>query len=171
MTEPEIRNWWHRDSVPLACDSEGDMAKQEHKEAADIVRICRLARQEGEWPPQANAGVRTHLKELSELGGLDYSVHLERVAEAEQLFDQLPAELRDLAGNEPSEFYRMLGEDQEDGEELRKALGLQEETEAPAEAGPGPQKPSSGESQESEATSAAAEAVAEGTTPPEGPAK
>ena len=88
-------------------DFEGaSMTRQEDKNAVDINVIMSKYKQTGILPPNRDAGIYA---DVSQMG--DYRTALEQVRAADELFMQLPAEMRGDFENDPAGFLDFVSDD------------------------------------------------------------
>lgn len=153
----EVRNAFWREAVQVEFDPEEDRTHQSFKDQCDISRICKQAKAVGEWPPQP--GRREPVYE-DFVGYGDLKEHYDQVAEAEELFFQLPAKVRELVDHDPAEFQVRL----RDPNFVKQVSQTMNREFAPekAEAPPSEAPPAAGQA----ASDAAADSAAEPSTPP-----
>lgn len=85
-------------------DPKDDRTHQSGKDGADINLIVRRATELGQGPL-----VNTRPPRYGDFSQVtDYKEALDRVAEVEGRFYELPSEIRELGGNDPLEFMRRL---------------------------------------------------------------
>jgi len=93
------------------------MTRQSHKMECDINNIVNRFNKDG---------VITHLQKHGEkyddVTGADYKLWMNKLVEAQQMFEELPSHVRNRFGNDPSAFLNFV-QDEKNTEDMRK-LGL-----------------------------------------------
>lgn len=144
-----------RKRVALAFPAEG-RTKQQFKDECDINRIMKRYQQTGVIDHVNRAEPR-----FGDLEAVDFQTAMNMVIDAEQRFMQLPAEVRDRFGNDPSRLLAFVGDERNREEAVR--LGLVDPPPAPV---PSPLPPSDRGVAASTALPGALSAPGSASTPP-----
>lgn len=125
------------DETGLDCSESEDMAKQEFKEEVDINTLVRRFHISGELPQ----GVR--LPEYGDYTGVhDYHSAANAIAQANEAFDTMPAEIRERFGNDPAAFVDFCLDSNNLAEARKMGLAPAAEIRQAEEAAAAPQTPS-----------------------------
>lgn len=105
-----------KDSVQLTCAGKG-RTKQSFKDECDINNIIKRFMKTGVLD-----FVAKHAPQYGDVTGLSFTMALDTVAKASDLFNDLPAKLRARFSNDPAQFFDFI-QDPENREEAQR-LGL-----------------------------------------------
>ena len=121
----KIRGPYDLKRVKTVCDSE-TLTKQSMRDETDINRIVQQ---------YSRTGLLSHLMSLeptyADVSGNDFMESMLLVRQAQEAFDELPAELRARFSNDPAMFLDFVGDPRNDEEAVRLGLKKFPEKESP----------------------------------------
>lgn len=131
----KVYTWMDRPKHEGKAFGEKGRTEQHHKRDADINHIVAKAAKTGIWPQKVQPDV---FADVSEVG--DFQSALAIVSNATNLFESLPAIVRDRFRNNPADFVAFATDPQNGPELVKLGLAKLRPKETPPEAPQAPKK-------------------------------
>lgn len=111
--------------TPMTFEENSPYTRQEFKAESDINTIMSRYQRTGELPH-----VNVVAPQYLDVTGMDFHAHMNAIREAQELFDQLPSQIRNRFQNDPGEFIDFCGDQNNHPELARMGLLSAEATKA-----------------------------------------
>lgn len=111
--------------LSLSFDPEGDRTSQEFKDECDIDSIVSRFNKTGQFD-----FVNKHAGRYGDATGHDYQMYQDQIVQANNMFADLPAKVRDRFGNDPAQFLDFIADENNALEAAKMGLLAPEKAES-----------------------------------------